>query len=66
MPDSIHVRGGTPLTGEIAVLGAKNAVLKHMVATLLAPGTHRIENVPGILDVEIMGLHPNELTYWAF
>ncbi|MDJ0790513.1 MAG: UDP-N-acetylglucosamine 1-carboxyvinyltransferase [Acidimicrobiia bacterium] len=55
MPDSIHVRGGTPLTGEIAVLGAKNAVLKHMVATLLAPGTHRIENVPGILDVEIMG-----------
>ncbi len=39
----------------MSVLGAKNAVLKHLVATLLAPGTHRITNVPGILDVEIMG-----------
>ena len=55
MADSIQVRGGIPLHGEISVLGAKNAVLKHMVASLLAPGTHRIENVPNILDVEIMG-----------
>jgi UDP-N-acetylglucosamine 1-carboxyvinyltransferase len=37
------------------VHGAKNAALKHMVATLLAPGSHRLDNVPGILDVEIMG-----------
>ena len=55
MVDSIFVRGGTPLSGSVGVLGAKNAVLKHMVATLLAPGTHTIENVPNILDVEIMG-----------
>lgn len=55
MPDSILVRGGTPLSGSVRVLGAKNAVLKHMVATLLAPGTHVIENVPRIVDVEIMG-----------
>jgi len=38
----------------VAVLGAKNAVLKHLVATLLAPGSHQIENVPGILDVRLM------------
>jgi UDP-N-acetylglucosamine 1-carboxyvinyltransferase len=55
MSDEIFVRGGTPLDGTVAVLGAKNAVLKHMVATLLAPGEHRIENVPNILDVDIMG-----------
>jgi UDP-N-acetylglucosamine 1-carboxyvinyltransferase len=55
MSDSILVRGGRPLEGSVPVLGAKNAVLKHMVATLLAPGRHSIENVPNILDVEIMG-----------
>ena len=55
MSDSIVITGGTPLHGSIGVLGAKNAALKHMVASLLAPGLHTIENVPGILDVEIMG-----------
>ncbi|MEZ5175760.1 MAG: UDP-N-acetylglucosamine 1-carboxyvinyltransferase [Acidimicrobiia bacterium] len=55
MSDSIMVRGGRPLEGSIEVLGAKNAVLKHLVASLLAPGTHTILNVPRIVDVEIMG-----------
>ena len=32
------VTGGFPLRGEVAVLGAKNAILKHLVATLMAPG----------------------------
>lgn len=36
------------------MFGAKNAVLKEMVATLMAPGVHRLDNVPGILDVAIM------------
>ena len=53
--DAIRVVGGAPLDGEVSVLGAKNAVLKHMVATLLAPGRHTLTNVPGIADVEIMG-----------
>ena len=52
--DSIRVVGGRQLFGEVSVLGAKNAVLKHMVAALLAPGTHRLENVPEIMDVELM------------
>ena len=55
MSDSFLIRGGTSLAGTIAVGGAKNAVLKLMVASLLAPGTHTIENVPDIVDVEIMG-----------
>ncbi len=48
------VEGGRPLSGSVSVLGAKNAVLKHLVATLLAPGRHRIDNVPGIADVHLM------------
>lgn len=52
--ESLRVVGGANLEGEVAVLGAKNAVLKHMVATLLAPGVHHLSNVPRNLDVEIM------------
>ncbi len=51
----IRVIGGARLEGSVGVLGAKNAALKLMVATLLAPGSHRLENVPGIMDVSIMG-----------
>jgi len=53
--EAIRVVGGHRLDGEVGVYGAKNAALKHMVATLLAPGRHTLTNVPGILDVEIMG-----------
>lgn len=49
------VTGGRRLQGEVAVLGAKNAVLKHLVATLMAPGRHRLDNVPDIVDVTLMG-----------
>ena len=50
----IHVEGGTRLSGTIKTLGAKNAVLKEIVSTLLAPGRHHLTNVPSILDVELM------------
>jgi len=52
--DRFRVLGGKALRGEVQVPGAKNSVLKLMAATLLAPGTSTITNVPGILDVEIM------------
>lgn len=52
---SIRIEGGARLSGEVSVLGAKNAALKHMVATLLAPGRHMLENVPSIVDVDLMG-----------
>ena len=52
--EQIVVTGGRRLHGSVEVCGAKNAVLKHLVAMLLAPGTHRLGNVPGIADVEIM------------
>jgi len=52
--EQIVVTGGRVLNGSVEVCGAKNAVLKHLVAMLLAPGVHRLENVPGIADVAIM------------
>ncbi len=51
----LRVTGGRRLSGEVRLSGAKNSVLKLMAATLLAPGTSVISNVPEILDVEIMG-----------
>lgn len=50
----VRVIGGVPLRGEVHVVGAKNSVLKLMAAALLAPGVSTIQNVPDILDVEIM------------
>lgn len=52
--ESITVRGGSPISGEVRVEGAKNSALKLMAAALLAPGVSRITNVPDIVDVEVM------------
>jgi UDP-N-acetylglucosamine 1-carboxyvinyltransferase len=49
-----RIEGGSPLSGTVAVPGAKNSVLKLMAATLLAPGTSELMNVPDIEDVAIM------------
>ena len=49
-----RIEGGSPLRGAVAVPGAKNSVLKLMAATLLAPGTSELMNVPDIEDVAIM------------
>jgi UDP-N-acetylglucosamine 1-carboxyvinyltransferase len=52
--DEMIVRSGGPLNGEIQISGAKNSVLKLMVATVLAPGQFVLRNVPRISDVEWM------------
>ena len=54
MPE-MTVEGGHPLRGTVGVCGAKNAALKEMVAAILAPGRHRLTNVPQIDDVTLMG-----------
>jgi UDP-N-acetylglucosamine 1-carboxyvinyltransferase len=51
---TILIEGGSRLSGTVTTLGAKNAVLKEIVSTLLAPGRHHLTNVPSILDVELM------------
>ncbi len=46
--------GGARLAGAVAVVGAKNSVLKLMAAALLAPGETTLANLPAISDVGIM------------
>lgn len=48
------INGGKPLSGEVQIYGAKNAVLPLMAATLLTTETVKLENVPNILDVKVM------------
>jgi UDP-N-acetylglucosamine 1-carboxyvinyltransferase len=48
------VSGGRRLSGQVAVSGAKNSALKLMAASLLAPGTSVLHNVPDIQDVRTM------------
>lgn len=49
-----EIIGGTPLTGEVTVSGAKNAAVAILPATILVNGVCRIENVPNISDVRIL------------
>lgn len=49
--EKIVIEGGRPLRGTIRASGAKNAALPILIATLLAPGEHRLVNVPALVDV---------------
>jgi UDP-N-acetylglucosamine 1-carboxyvinyltransferase len=51
----IIITSGAPLAGVVDIAGAKNSVLKLMVASILAPGSTTLENVPIISDVTLMG-----------
>lgn len=51
--EALKVVGGTPLKGEVKVAGAKNAMTKLLVASLLSDKKCRFYNVPNIGDVEI-------------
>ncbi|MGV8930875.1 MAG: UDP-N-acetylglucosamine 1-carboxyvinyltransferase [Luteimonas sp.] len=48
----ILVTGGVPLNGQVAISGAKNAVLPILCATLLADEPVSIRNVPNLHDVK--------------
>ncbi|MGE5339128.1 MAG: UDP-N-acetylglucosamine 1-carboxyvinyltransferase [Gemmatimonadota bacterium] len=52
--DKLKITGGTPLRGEIAVAGAKNAALPIMAAALLTRDPLRITNVPQLADIATM------------
>lgn len=54
--DRLKIDGGVPLTGEIAVSGAKNAALPLMAAGLVTDGTLRLTNVPDLVDTRSMGV----------
>ncbi len=49
--DKLVIRGGTPLSGEVRVSGAKNATLPILCASLLTADTLHVTNVPHLRDV---------------
>jgi UDP-N-acetylglucosamine 1-carboxyvinyltransferase len=49
--EKLEIVGGTRLTGEVVVSGAKNAALPILAATLLADGPVVLSNVPHLNDV---------------
>lgn len=53
MPKFIVKKSG-PLTGSVKISGAKNAVLPIMAATILATEPCIIDEVPGLMDVDVM------------
>ena len=46
-----EIQGGRPLSGSLAIHGAKNSVLPILAACLLAPGQSVIHNCPDLSDV---------------
>jgi len=52
--ESLMIKGGVPLHGEVTISGAKNAVLPIMAATLLTPEKCVIRRVPNLSDVQFM------------
>ena len=48
------ITGGVPLSGEVRIAGAKNAVLKMMAAAVLTDDLVTLRNVPRISDVAIL------------
>ncbi len=48
------IQGGTTLSGEVSISGAKNAALPILCASLLTAETLKIENVPQLNDVTTM------------
>jgi UDP-N-acetylglucosamine 1-carboxyvinyltransferase len=49
--DKLIIRGGTPLSGEVRIAGAKNAALPILAATLLSESNMRVGNVPHLQDI---------------
>lgn len=54
--EKIVIEGGHPLTGGVAVNGAKNAALPIMAACILIEGDCCLRSIPMLTDVSIMAL----------
>jgi UDP-N-acetylglucosamine 1-carboxyvinyltransferase len=52
--DKLLIEGGTPLSGEVVVSGAKNAALPVLTAALLTDEPLTVSNVPHLRDVTTM------------
>lgn len=54
MKEKLVIRGGKPLTGTVAVSGAKNAAVAILPAAILCEGKCEIDNLPNIDDVRLI------------
>src|SRR5580693_822243 len=54
--DMFVMQGGVPLSGTVAVSGAKNSALPLMAAALAADGKTVLRGVPRLVDVETLSL----------
>jgi len=52
--DKLLIEGGTPLSGEVAISGAKNAALPLLCAALLTREPLTLTNVPALNDIATM------------
>jgi UDP-N-acetylglucosamine 1-carboxyvinyltransferase len=52
--EKLVIEGGKPLSGTIRIHGAKNAALPILAASIMVDGEHVIENVPDLLDIQVM------------
>lgn len=52
--DKLVIEGGKPLSGTVAIQGAKNAALPILAASMLVNGTVIIDHVPDLLDIDVM------------
>lgn len=52
--EKLVIEGGKPLSGVVRIHGAKNAALPILAAAVMAKGIHVIDNVPQLLDIEVM------------
>lgn len=52
--DSIRVKGGVPLVGDIKISGAKNAALPLLTAALLTDQPFVLHNIPDLADIQSM------------
>lgn len=48
------IKGGTPLTGEVVIGGAKNAALAILAAAVMTDETVTIENLPNVRDINVL------------
>lgn len=51
--EKLVINGGTPLKGEVEIIGAKNSAVALLPATLLIKGICTIHNLPNISDIKI-------------
>ena len=54
--EKIVVNGGRRLNGKVQISGAKNAAVAIIPAVILSDGICRIENIPNIMDVNLMAI----------